>query len=619
MSQGRRSDQPGYRAGLYTVRVLALLLCLLAPLSMAQADKWHFSGVERVVAIGDVHGAYDALVTTLQNADVIDDGLQWSSGKTHLVSTGDLLDRGADSRKVMDLMMRLEREAELAGGRVHQLLGNHEVMNLIGDLRYVADGEYLAYQDFESPEQRESWYRQFRLDQVPGVGEAAIRQEFDALAPPGFFGHRRALASDGLYGRWLLEKPFMIVINDIAFVHGGAPAYVTENGLAGVNGTLKDDLVGFLESAKALVDAGVLTPLDRSKQIPEKLKAIFETGQLQGRTAEIAQDLIEFGNSPLHGPLGPTWYRGTARCNRFVEAPRLTAALNSIGANRIVIGHTTAVTRSVQERMGGRVFEIDTGMLNHVYGGSGNALVFDNGDVSVLNQDRDRKVWPLEHPLQIGYDERTISEDDLATLFETGRVTAVAAEGAEWQLLQVSSGDLSVFASFRALPEGSRFAPEAAAYRLDRLLRLGMVPVTVSREIAGRKGTLQLLPGVTLTERERVAAGQGSAALCPVESQIDAMLVFDALVHNVARSPSSMVYDRKNWALMLVDHDDAFSADGSLPADLVNVGLTVGDEWRAALQALDDKVLRAELGDVLDKRRLRALGKRRDALISLGD
>ena len=119
--------------------LVPFLVWLLLPLSFAQADEWHFSGVERIVAVSDIHGAYGALVETLQEADVVDKRLAWSGGKTHLVITGDLLDRGPDSRRVMDLVMRLEIEAPRAGGRVHQLLGNHEVMNLIGDLRYVAD------------------------------------------------------------------------------------------------------------------------------------------------------------------------------------------------------------------------------------------------------------------------------------------------------------------------------------------------------------------------------------------------------------------------------------------------------------------------------------------------
>jgi len=82
-----------------SARVLALLLCLLLPLSPAQADEWHFSGVDRIVAISDIHGAYGAMVKTLQAADVIDEDLAWSGGKTHLVITGDLLDRGPGSRR----------------------------------------------------------------------------------------------------------------------------------------------------------------------------------------------------------------------------------------------------------------------------------------------------------------------------------------------------------------------------------------------------------------------------------------------------------------------------------------------------------------------------------------
>ena len=127
-------------------------------MSSAQADDWKFSGVDRIVALSDIHGAYDAVVVTRQQAGVIAEDLSWDGGETHLVITGDLLDRGPGSRQVMDLIMRLEREAERAGGRVHLLLGNHEVMNLIGDVRYVSDSEYAAFADDESAEEREYWY-----------------------------------------------------------------------------------------------------------------------------------------------------------------------------------------------------------------------------------------------------------------------------------------------------------------------------------------------------------------------------------------------------------------------------------------------------------------------------
>ena len=183
---------------------LLLLVCLHSPIALAEADSWHFSGVQRIVAIGDVHGAHDALVETLQAADVVDGQAAWIGGDTHLVITGDLMDRGPDSRKVMDLVMRLEGEAERAGGQVHQLLGNHEVMNLIGDVRYVADAEYAAFTMEESAEEREHWYQVFLRNQPEGRDEQSAEAEFNKKAPPWFFGNRRAFRHDRFYGQWLL-------------------------------------------------------------------------------------------------------------------------------------------------------------------------------------------------------------------------------------------------------------------------------------------------------------------------------------------------------------------------------------------------------------------------------
>ena len=99
---------------------------------------------ERVVAIGDVHGGYEQFQAILRAAGLIDARRRWTGGRTVFVQTGDLLDRGAASRDVLDLVRRLERDAARAGGRVHALLGNHEVMRLLGDYRYVSEGEYAA-------------------------------------------------------------------------------------------------------------------------------------------------------------------------------------------------------------------------------------------------------------------------------------------------------------------------------------------------------------------------------------------------------------------------------------------------------------------------------------------
>jgi len=597
------------------IGLVPFLLGLLLPLSLAQADEWHFSDVDRIVAVSDIHGAYDALIETLQVAEVIDEDLAWSGGKTHFVVTGDLLDRGPDSRLVMDLIMRLEHEAPLAGGRVHQLIGNHEVMNLIGDLRYVADEEYAAFLDMESEEDREYWYKKFRRDHPGDSAEAVVRWRFDEKAPPGYFGHRKAFRYDGPYGKWLLQKPIMVVINDTVFVHGGIPPFVTEHGLEGVNVDLKENLHDYLTTRAWLEGKTVLSPIDRFKEIPEVLIKKAKAGRLLDLELRPAQRAIDLGDSPLYGPEGPTWYRGTASCNSLIEGDSLNAALDVVGAERVVIGHTPTITRRVQQRMNGRIVEIDTGMLKKNYDGSGHAMIIDDGELSVVNQDGSRDLVPLVHPVRVGHESIAITDEELANILVSGEVEEIDAGLSSWKLVQVTTEDMQLHAYFRELPEEEEFIPELAAYKLDRMLGLGMVPVTVRRDIAGKEGTLQFVPAATLTERERVAVGRGGSTPCPLDKQMSAMFVFDTLIHNTARTPSTMVYSPDDWSLMLVDHEDSFNVELERPGYLDGVDIAIGDQWRTALLELDDATLRKELGDVLDERRLSALASRRDALI----
>ena len=186
-------------------------------------------------------------------------------------------------------------------------------------------------------------------------------------------------------------------------------------------------------------------------------------------------------------------------------------------------------------------------------------------------------------------------------------------------MVKVGLDDITIDAVFRALPAETSFVPELAAYKLDRLLGLGMIPVTVRRDVAGVAGTLQFVPKLALTERERVAAGRVADPACALGKQRDAMFVFDALVHNDRRSPSTILFDPGDWQLMLVDHEGAFGVSAELPVNLAGMDLVVSNAWRAALRSLDDNVLRRELAGELSEERLQALARRRDALIALAD
>ena len=91
------------------------------------ADETYYPAVDRIIAIGDVHGDVQALRGCLRIAGLVNSEDRWIGGNTHLVQLGDILDRGPAERSCIDLLFALQAEARAAGGNVHVLLGNHEV------------------------------------------------------------------------------------------------------------------------------------------------------------------------------------------------------------------------------------------------------------------------------------------------------------------------------------------------------------------------------------------------------------------------------------------------------------------------------------------------------------
>src|SRR6202008_2293961 len=163
-----------------------------------------------VIAVGDVHGDFDDFCLILKRAGLIGEGNHWSGGHATLIQTGDLLDRGPKEREVLDLMISLETEAVNAGGRVVALLGNHEMMNLMGDLRYVDAGNYFTFADSESDNRRQAALQKYfdwrnahpqllaELNQ-PVLPET--QAEWMARPPSGFIEHRTAFSPTGIYGK----------------------------------------------------------------------------------------------------------------------------------------------------------------------------------------------------------------------------------------------------------------------------------------------------------------------------------------------------------------------------------------------------------------------------------
>jgi len=178
----------------------------------------------RIVSVADLHGDWDHALRVLQAAGLIDvpvvaevlndpngrpfaryQGVTWVGGNTTLVQTGDIVDRGTFSRDLYALFAELRRQAPAAGGRVVNLIGNHELLNMEGLMHY---------------------------------GGAQETQEYGGLAQ-----RLMDFAPDGWIGRQLFEEfDAVFEINGTVFVHAGVPPEYAKHGVHLLNQKVREML-----------------------------------------------------------------------------------------------------------------------------------------------------------------------------------------------------------------------------------------------------------------------------------------------------------------------------------------------------------------------------------------
>jgi hypothetical protein len=91
---------------------------------------------DKIIVISDIEGNFDAFSSFLLNNKVIDNNYNWIFGNGHLLLNGDFVDRGKNVTQVLWLIYKLENQADKQGGKVHYILGNHEIMNFQGNANY---------------------------------------------------------------------------------------------------------------------------------------------------------------------------------------------------------------------------------------------------------------------------------------------------------------------------------------------------------------------------------------------------------------------------------------------------------------------------------------------------
>ena len=281
----------------------------------------------RIVAIGDVHGAFDQFVGILQAAGLIDAKRQWAGGPTVLVQTGDIFDRGAKVRDALDLLMRLEDEAKRAGGRVESLLGNHEVMNLLREFRDVSPAAYAAFADNRSEIAAAARIRRLRQarEAARGQGRAAARpRRVDGEPSAGLSRVRRrarsarqiramAAIAQGRHQRRRHRR---------SCTRASAPTCPGRSTTS--TGTAAKDIAAWDDTKAAMVKAQIVpvfctlpeaveAAVAELQRISAALQASSPPGDHVTREfVEQLQALLAVGKSSLFEPEGPLWFRGFA-------------------------------------------------------------------------------------------------------------------------------------------------------------------------------------------------------------------------------------------------------------------------------------------------------------------
>ncbi|ORX69345.1 Metallo-dependent phosphatase [Anaeromyces robustus] len=161
---------------------------------------------KRIIAVGDIHGDYNKLLKIMKHAKLIDDNNDWIANDSIFVQTGDLIDRGDDSRNIFDLLIKIKNQSKQFGGKVYTLLGNHELMNMQADYRYLSPNDVAEYGDIVNRE--------------------------------------NAFSLNGEYGNFLRrEMDPIAVVGDTLFIHAGLTSEYAYIGVDDINERIHDLLI----------------------------------------------------------------------------------------------------------------------------------------------------------------------------------------------------------------------------------------------------------------------------------------------------------------------------------------------------------------------------------------
>ena len=372
-------------------RHLILIFALATVLTATVADAG------RIVAVGDVHGNFDGLTSILKEAGVIDADLKWNGGTATYIQLGDLFDRGLQVRETLDFLIRLQAEAEAAGGRVECVLGNHETMNLTGFFRDANPEVYAAFVDGKSEKRRKKLWsavKSYRGLTGEPTDEAAM-QAWMVEHPLGWVEYAEALEPGGVYGKWLRTLPVAIMIDGALFIHGGLSPQTAGMSVAEINDEVASEMKTFDTARRYLVSKSILPPTASVVEVGYAVHALMVEAEQEDSTDMVRRHAEQLKPVCRDRRLAHDVAGGSALVPRRNQVGRGAPGRRDGRAPRrrsAPMSWSSVTPRTARERIRvrfkNRVFLIDTGMLSSYYtGGRPSALEIDGGTFTAIYLD----------------------------------------------------------------------------------------------------------------------------------------------------------------------------------------------------------------------------------------
>ncbi|RLA03250.1 MAG: hypothetical protein DRQ47_05505 [Gammaproteobacteria bacterium] len=615
-----------------------LIIFFLIGLTVQAQQSSVFTTSSSIHVIGDVHGAYNEIQKTLTNLGLIDQQNNWSGGTSHFVCLGNIMDKGAATKKVMDLFIKLQTQAEQAGGQFHVILGEHEVMNLKGDRHGLSAEEIAEFSEDETTEQRQKAYQQY-IQWHKLTQSEQTQTDFDTKYPVGFFAHQQAFGLSGKYGKWLLELPFIIKINDQLFTHGGLSQNIKLTDLTSLNKQLKSELLSYLKHWDYFLKKGQLGFDIPFEERAAYLKKLIDSPQ--------KRTFMKNNRSLVLSTDGPSSYQGNSQCHPYFEEDQLAEKLQFWEASRLWVGNTSLehgpselstqksfAQQIVQQRLSEQLMMMNTELSSSKHQTQlWTATITPDGQTNFSNGSLTKQFQPEQAVKRHSRNVYNMSDEEIEQFMKTAEITNMidTTEGKTKPFKVTMEKDGKVIHGIfkymdthprsnrgrwrNSVNQADRYQYELAAYRLDRLLGIGLVPVTVARNIDGRDGIIQfwvdgLISLLQYNDDKIIYKG-----ICDFNNQVNFLDSFDYLILNTDRNQSNVMFNKNDGQIWFIDHSKSFGTSSRRPKMLKKSNIKVTKAFRTALKNLTSEQLQ-ELSPWLHKKQIQAIMNRRDYLVS---